>query len=240
MVPMMSADATECQRDLALGREELIAKFESGSLRVLRAGKLFVAAVQPGDVLYRLRAGWAYRFRNLADGSQAIVDVYLPGDIIGFDAVLYNRDAENVRTLTTIAVEVIAGEYGLRGLLASQRTAFYISRLLSERQFRADRLLAALSCLDARGRTAAMVLDFYERLDSQKLITALSFNLPLTQNHIGSFLGVTVVHVNRVIRALSDAGIVNIEKHHVTILDVPALAHLAKADVRLMNAANTG
>ena len=162
---MMSADATECQRDLALGREELIAKFESGSLRVLRAGKLFVSAVQPGDVLYRLRAGWAYRFRNLADGSQAIVDVYLPGDIIGFDAVLYNRDAENVRTLTTIAVEVIAGEYGLRGLLASQRTAFYISRLLSERQSRADRLLAALSCLDARGRTAAMVLDFYERLD---------------------------------------------------------------------------
>jgi CRP/FNR family transcriptional regulator, anaerobic regulatory protein len=234
---MMSADSAEYQRDLARGREELTAKFQSGSLRVLRAGQLFVAAAQPGDVLYRLRAGWAYRFRNLADGSQAIVDVYLPGDIIGFDSVLRNRDAESVRTLTTIAVEVMAGDHGLPGLLASQYTALYISRLLSERQQRSDRLLSALSCLDARGRTAAMVLDFYQRLEVQKLITALSFNLPLTQHHIGSFLGVTVVHVNRVIRALSDAGIVNIEKHHVTILDVSALAHLAKADVRLMTAA---
>jgi CRP/FNR family transcriptional regulator, anaerobic regulatory protein len=236
---MTPADSAECQRVLDRGREELIVKFQSGSLRALRAGQLFVAAAQPGDVLYRIRAGWAYRFRNLTEGSQAIVDVYLPGDIIGFDAVLRNRDAESVRTLTTIAVEVIAGDHGLRGLLASECTAFYISRLFSERQQRSDRLLAALSCLDARGRMAAMVLDFYERLESQKLITAWSFNLPLTQQHIGSFLGVTVVHVNRVIRALSDAGIVNIEKHHVTILDVPALAHLAKADVRLMNAAES-
>jgi CRP/FNR family transcriptional regulator, anaerobic regulatory protein len=233
---MTPADSAEYSRVLDRGREELIAKFQSGSLRVLRAGQLFVAAAQPGDVLYRLRAGWAYRFRNLAEGSQAIVDVYLPGDIIGFDTVLRSRDAESVRTLTTIAVEVIAAKDGLRELLASQCTAFYISRLLSERQQRSDRLLSALSCLDARGRTAAMVLDFYERLKLQKLITALSFNLPLTQHHIGSFLGVTVVHVNRVIRALSDAGIVNIEKHYVTILDMPALTHLAKADVRLMNA----
>jgi CRP/FNR family transcriptional regulator, anaerobic regulatory protein len=236
----MLVNGAELQRDLNFGREELVAKFQTGSLRVLRAGQLFGAAAQSSDALYRLRAGWAYRFRNLADGSQAIVDVYLPGDIIGFDAVLHDREAANVRTLTTTAVEVIIEKDGLRGLLASPHTAIYISRLLSERQQRTDRLLAAISCLDARGRMAAMVLDFYRRLEGQKLITASSFNLPLTQHHIGCVLGVTVVHVNRVIRALRDADIVNIEKHHVTILDVPALAHLAKIDMRMMSAAESG
>lgn len=61
-MPMMSADAAECQRNLTRGREELVAKFQKGSLRVLRSGQLFITAVQPGDALYRLRAGWAYRF----------------------------------------------------------------------------------------------------------------------------------------------------------------------------------
>jgi CRP/FNR family transcriptional regulator, anaerobic regulatory protein len=240
MAAVMPARGVEFQRELALGRQALIAKFQSGSSRVLRAGQLFVAGAQPDDTLYRLRAGWAYRFRNLADGNRAIVDVYLPGDIIGFDAVLCDKDAENVRTLTTAAVEVITAEHGVRELLTSRSTALYILRLISERQRRADRLLATISCLDARGRMAAMVLDFYQRLETQKLITALSFNLPLTQHHIGSFLGMTVVHVNRVIRALRDAGLINIEKHHVTILDLAGLAHLARMDARTARAAESG
>jgi CRP/FNR family transcriptional regulator len=233
----MSTDWNEFESDLTVGREALFAKFHNGSPRILRAGQLLAASARPDDVLYRLRAGWAYRFRDLADGSRAIVDVCLPGDIMGFDNALHKRRIENVRTLTTSAVEVVAEERGLRGILESRSVALYISWLLGERQQRADRLLAAISCLDARGRVAAMVLEFYQRLEAQKLITAASFNLPLTQYHIASYLGVTVVHVNRVIRALREAGIVNIEMHCVTILNLPALVDLAKIELGIAIAA---
>jgi CRP/FNR family transcriptional regulator, anaerobic regulatory protein len=240
MVPLMSTDWIEIQGDLDLGREVLAAKFRSGSPRVLRAGQLLIAGARPNDVLYRLRVGWAYRFRDLADGSRAIIEIYLPGDIIGFDTALCNGPVADVRTLTTTAVEVIAAERGLRDVISSQSIALYISWLLGERQQRTDRLLSAISCLDARGRVATMVLDFYRRLEAQKLITASSFNLPMTQHHIGSYLGVTVVHINRVIRALRDSGIVNIEKHCVSIHNLTALADLAKRDLKLDLAAEGG
>jgi CRP/FNR family transcriptional regulator, anaerobic regulatory protein len=223
---------TEFHRELALGQRALIARFQSGSSRALKAGQLLIAGARSDEVLYRLRDGWAYRFSDLADQRRAIVDVYVPGDILGFDTVFRHRSEANIRTLTTAVIEVIVPEESIPELLTSGGTALYLWQLLSERQQRADRLLAAISCLDARGRVAAMVLDFYQRLDSRKLTTALSFNLPLTQHQIANFLGMTVVHVNRVIRMLRDTQMVKIEKHHVTILDFRGLADLAKGQIR--------
>jgi CRP-like cAMP-binding protein len=217
------------------GGEALTERFQAGAVRVLRSGQLVVAGAKSDEILYRLRSGWAYRFHNLRDGIQAIVDVYLPGDIIG----ICDKEASNIRTLTTAAVEMINEERGLFGLLASSDMAAYIYQLLNDRQQRADRLLASIVSLDAQGRMAAMVLDFYWRLEAQRLILARSFHLPMTQYHIGSFLGITAVHVNRVISSLRDAGIVNIEKHHVSILNLSALADLANADLKICRDQNT-
>jgi CRP-like cAMP-binding protein len=222
----------EYQRELALGRRELLARFQAGPLRMLRAGHLFSGG-QPDVVLYRLRDGWAYRYRDLPDGHRAIMDVYVPGDIIGLDSLLRKT---NVRTLTTAAVEVIVVKQSVAELLTDGCIAFYIWRLISEHQLRADRLLAAISSLDARGRLATMLLDFYHRLEIQKLTTSGSFNLPLTQQQIANFLGMTVVHVNRVLQALRDDQTVKVDKHRVTILDLSTLADLAKVDVRLYEA----
>jgi CRP/FNR family transcriptional regulator, anaerobic regulatory protein len=189
-------------------------------------------------VLYRLKAGWAYRFRELSDGNRAIVDIYLPGDIVGFDAAIRGGPIANVLTLTTTAIEAITVESGLSGLMAAAPINLYIAWLLNEQQSRIELSRTAITALDARGRLAAMVLDFYHRLEVQGLVMNSSFSLPLTQHHIGSYLGLTVVHVNRVIRCLRDAGVVNIEKHCVTLMNLKALIGLAKtndADLEKLN-----
>jgi CRP/FNR family transcriptional regulator, anaerobic regulatory protein len=218
----------ELPGDLMTGRSALAAMFDEASPRLLRAGQPLASIAHAGDVLYRLKGGCAYRFCELSDGNRAIVDIYLPGDIMGFDAAFYGRPIENVLTLATTIVETITSEAGLSGLMTSKPVGLYIAWLLNEQQRRTDSLRTATAALDARGRLAAMVLDFYHRLEAQGLITNSSFNLPLTQHHIGSYLGLTVVHVNRVIRCLRDDGVVNIEKHCVTLLNLKALASLAK------------
>jgi CRP-like cAMP-binding protein len=159
--------------------------------------------------------------------TRAIVDIYLLGDVIGLDAILQARPSAEVLTLTSVAIEVIHAEDALVDLMASQPTALYIAWLLGQRQQRTDRLLAAIQCLDARGRLATMVLDFYRRLRRRKLITGSTYNLPLTQLQIGSYLGLTVVHVNRVLRSLRDERIVQLEKQCVSILDLERLMSLA-------------
>ena len=148
--------------------------------------------------------------------------------MIGLDTLLRTRPLENVFTLTSVTVETIPVRDVLTELMADRPTALFVAWLLGERQRRTDRLLAGISGLDARGRVAMMVLDFYTRLRRRKLITGSTFSLPLTQVQIGAYLGLTVVHVNRVLRSLRDERIVNLERHCVTILDLDRLTSLAQ------------
>lgn len=212
--------------ELALGRRELNAQFGKSPPRTSGAGVL-VAGSHSSAGIYRLIAGWACQCRDFSDGHPTIMDIYLPGEIIGLDAVLRTRPLQKVLALTSVAIEAVDAEDTLADLMATRSKALYILWLLGKRQQRTDRLLAAISSLDARGRLATMMLDFYTRLSRRRLITGRTYHLPLTQIQIGAYLGLTVVHVNRVLRSLRDDGIVNVEKNWVTILDLERLARLA-------------
>jgi CRP-like cAMP-binding protein len=212
---------------LALGRSKLSAIFGSSPPRTLKAGEL-LAATGSSDRIYRFRTGWACQFRDLANGRRAILDVYLPGDVIGLDTGVHPRPLEEIHTLTAATIEAVPVDGALIELMADRPTALYVVFLLGQRQRRADRLLTAISCLDARGRLAMMLLDFYTRLRRRKLISGSTYNLPLTQVQIGNYLGLTVVHINRVLRALRGERVVDLEKHCVTILDLKQLGHLAR------------
>jgi CRP-like cAMP-binding protein len=175
-----------------------------------------------------LRAKWVQIPHTAREFCKSLVHVYLPATVIGLDAILRSRSSEKVMTLSSAAIEVIDTKDALIELMSCRSSALYIAWLLGQRQRRSDRLLAAMSSLDARGREATMLLDFYLRLRRQKLITGLNYNLPLTQIQIGAYLGLTVAHINRVLRSLRDDQIVNLEKHCVTILDIERLRRLAR------------
>ena len=221
------SDPVPLHDQLALGRRKLKAIFGSLPSRTLRAGEL-LGGPGAGDAVYRLRAGWACQFHDLANGRRAIIDVYLPGDVIGLDGSVHTRPLEEVLTLTAVIVETIPTEDAVVELMADRSIALYITFLLGLRQRRSDRLLAAISTLDARGRVAMMLLDFYTRLRRRKLISGSIYNLPLSQVQIGNYLGLTMVHINRVLRSLRSEQIVDLEKHCVAILDVERLVSLAR------------
>jgi CRP-like cAMP-binding protein len=224
MVP--SNGPVTLQEELVLGRRALLAKFCSAPTRILAAGES-LAEAGSSPAIYQVTTGWACQCRERPDFHQAIVDVYLPATVLGLDAILRSRSSEKVVTLSSAAIRVIDAKDALIELISCRSTALYIVWLLGQRQRRSDRLLAAMSSLDARGRLATMLLDFYVRLRHQKLITGSTFNLPLTQIQIGAYLGLTVAHINRVLRSLRDDQIVNLEKHCVTILNIERLRRLA-------------
>jgi CRP-like cAMP-binding protein len=170
-------------RELTLGQRKLRAKFENVSPQFRKAGELL-----PGGEIYHLQTGWACQFESLSNGSRAIVDVFLPGDMIGLDGALHTWRPEEMLTLTAVTMRAILAEDALLDLMAYRPAALYVAWLLSKRQQRADLRLAAISCLDAPGRLAMMLLDFYTRLRRKKLITGSIYNLPLTQVQIAHYV----------------------------------------------------
>ena len=224
----LSKDRLGLRDQLQTGRRELITRFRKSPPQTIGAGKLLAAGIKSRAAICHLVAGWACQSRAFSDGHQAILDIYLPGDVIGLDSLLRTRGLNNVLTLTSIAIEAIDAEDEMLDLMTCRSTVLYIAWLSGQRQQRAERLLGAISSLDARGRLAAMVLDFFERLTRRGLVTSTTYNLPLNQAQIGAYLGLTVAHVNRVIRSLREERIANIEKHTVTIFEVEALKRLAR------------
>jgi hypothetical protein len=72
--------------------------------------------------------------------------------MIGLDSRYTPDQLEEVLTLTAVTMGAVTGENALLDLMAYRPTALYIAWLLGQRQSRADRLLAAISNLDAVGR----------------------------------------------------------------------------------------
>jgi CRP-like cAMP-binding protein len=214
--------------DLAVGRRNLMSKLLPSPLYNICSGQPLATSHESTYTIFHIRAGWVCQFHNLASGRRAIIDIFLPGDVIGLDAALQVRPLQATFALTSVTASVLRGQNALHDLMCCQFTALYITWVLAQRQQRADQFLTSISSLGARGRVATMLLDVYTRLRRRRLITGFTYNLPLTQVQIGNYLGLTTVHINRVLRSLREEGVALVEKHCVSILDLARLRALAE------------
>jgi CRP-like cAMP-binding protein len=105
--------------------------------------------------------------------------------------------------------------------------ALSVGYLLDRERRHAERLAVGLGHRDAEARLAAFLLDLYDRLRAHGLVSSRSFRLPMTQQQIGHHLGLTVVHVNRVLRRLREKGIALVRQNVVIIADFDRLRGIA-------------
>ncbi len=207
------------------GQRIIDAAFGKSSPRRIPAGtRLF--GPDGGDLVYRLSGGWACRVVDWLDGRRAIVEIYLPGDMVGLEAAVLGRPVDETVAVTALTVQAIDAQM-LAELMAQPPAAAAILWLRAGQQRRVDRLAAALARRDAHERLALMLVDLYDRLCERGLVTGPSYPLPLTQQQIGDHLGLTLVHVNRVLRSLREKEIVSVDRHVVTIRDLDRLRQLA-------------
>ena len=76
-------------------------------------------------------------------------------------------------------------------------------------------------------RVAHYFLELVQRLQLLGLARETKFECPLNQFHLADALGLTAIHVHRVLRQLREKGLITVGEHHVVIDDVKGLIHLA-------------
>jgi CRP-like cAMP-binding protein len=81
----------------------------------------------------------------------------------------------------------------------------------------------------AEERLAMLLVDFQGRLALSDTIEsgATTYEMPLTQVQLADHLGLTAVHVNRVLKVFRESGLASVRDGTVRILDLPRLARLA-------------
>jgi CRP/FNR family transcriptional regulator, anaerobic regulatory protein len=195
--------------------------------RLFRAGETVVAAGDPALSIYRLRTGWLCRSRLLADDRRQILGLILPGDVFGASALLDSRISETVECLTDATVNLVPR--GRLETLAAREpaVALCLMAVLAEDVRRQHDWMVRLGRGTAEECIAALLIEMRTRVRRLGLLARNNFRLPLTQQQMGDCLGLTVVHVNRLLRRLREDGIVTIRGGMVMIEDAARLERIA-------------
>lgn len=218
--------APAAAEDLLLGAQLLRRAFLETPVLSADRDKVVVPADSPEPPVLLIHRGVAYQSTALPDGRRTIVDILLPGDIVGVDHAVLRRSHHEIVAANTLGYRLLPPDK-LRQLLRDPRIALRAMALASEVSRRTSRHLTVVTRFDARGRLAAMILGLYDRLRRQDLISRPTFNLPLTQEQIADHLGITMVHVSRTLRRIREERMVVIDRQVVVILDIAALRHAA-------------
>ncbi|MFS2109622.1 Crp/Fnr family transcriptional regulator [Sphingomonas sp. Sphisp140] len=157
--------------------------------------------------VFVLLRGWAFSSVELPNGQRQILKVHLPGDILGAPSIVLPRAMETLSAATPVTVAPVP--LSAFGVLQAEAPRLMASLFLSSQQERvmlSDRL-AAVGRTPAAQRFAALLLQLHDRLAGPATGT-VSLHVPLTQEDFADLLGITSVHVNRILRQLLSAGLI--------------------------------
>lgn len=201
-------------------------KLRSGQRR-MGAGEELIYAGQTDAELYTLFSGWAFRHQTLSDGRRQILNFFLPGDLIGFQASLTAASEHSVETLTEIVVCVFPRRKVWRIFREAPELAFQLAWLGAREEGLVDISLTSVGQLSARERMAALILSLYRRAAHLGLVEGDTFDFPLRREHLSDALGLSLVHTIKTWSALRRAGMFEQRGSRLHILNPRVTARVA-------------
>ncbi|BCW88627.1 Nitrogen fixation regulation protein FixK [Alphaproteobacteria bacterium SO-S41] len=174
--------------------------------------------------------GWACRYKSVPGGGRQIVAFLLPGDFGDLHAGVLTGLDHSIATVTKALIATIpAAEMDeLVTMRPAVTEAFWWAQLVDESILRA--WVVSMGRRSSMERVAHLMCELYARMRNIGLADADSCEMPLTQLVLADALGLTPVHVNRVLRKLRTAGIMLLSDGVLRVLDPAGLTRLAGFD----------
>lgn len=205
---------------------------ERGAVREVSPGE--VVEHPPGDDVCLLLNGWLMRSRRLPDARSATLAVYLPGDIVLLDTRFGAPGGDELIALGGATLVCRSGDEFEAMIDSDTAFARAILRRLAEDAVWLREGLAAVGGLDAQERMVTFLYQTHARLTFLDVIAqdARHFAIPMTQGQLGDAIGVTSVHVNRVLAALRRAGVLTLSGGIVEVSDWSEFRRIGTASSR--------
>lgn len=182
-----------------------------------------------GDKLksvYAIRSGSFKTYLTNPDGTEQIIGFSLPGELLGMDAISDDEHVCSAKALETSNVCEIPFEHLeslARDIPSLQHQLF---RLMSKEIQQDQNSMLLLAQMPAETRLASFLLGMSKRLN-QRGYAAAEFNLSMSRGDIANLLGMAVETISRLLTHFQDDGLLNVERKHITILDLEQLRKLA-------------
>lgn len=207
----------------------------------IERGRSIIADGRPVSAVYLVSEGWAVSRMSIGTGDTQILDILGPGSFAGISR-LDDQASENYSVISLQNVNAYRIETQELKSLCSQNAslALWLSETQARQGRRAQRHLAALGQLPARGRLAfAMlrILDIAQQMGESAVHKTI--RLPMTQEEIGNMLGLTNVSISKLMSTFRKEGLIDYGRNRIVVHDVDALSKICGMGLERITSVDT-
>jgi CRP/FNR family transcriptional regulator len=192
------------------------------STRMVRLGEALYRANDPFKTIYAVRAGSFKTILVHRDGREQVTGFHLAGDMLGLDGVSsshHGLDAIAMEDSNVCIIPFHLLESLCREIKGVQQ---HVHRMMSGEIVRESALTMLLGTMSAEERLAAFLVNLSARMKARGYSEA-EFNLRMTREEIGSYLGMKLETVSRMFSKFGRDGMVEVRGKQIRILDLAGL-----------------
>jgi CRP-like cAMP-binding protein len=182
------------------------------------------------DNVHAVLEGFACRYKLLPDGGRQIMAWLVPGDFCDLHVAILGEMDHGIATLSGSKIAFIS-RVRVEGLIRESPAlarALWWATLVDEAILR--EWLVNMGRRAADKKVAHLFCELLIRLRVVGLATEDSMDLPLTQVELADTVGLSSVHVNRVVQHLRDLGLISWRDRTLKVRDVAGLKAFAGFD----------
>jgi CRP/FNR family transcriptional regulator len=193
----------------------------------VKAGQRVYTIGQPFDMLYVVNSGFLKTVLIDEFGNEQVASFPMKGDLFGVDGIHLKQYTSEAVALSNC--DIILVPFRLLTSLGRKHNdlEFAIYTVMSRELIQEQSIAGMLGSLSAEARVARFLVLLSERF-SRMGFSSKQFNLRMTRQEIGSYLGLTLETVSRTLSAFNALGLISIEQRAVEIKDLNALKTLRR------------
>ncbi len=185
--------------------------------KVPRGGTLFRIG-DPFASLFAIRLGHFKTFQVNPDGAEQITGFQMAGELLGMDAI--STDRHHCNSIALEDSEVCEIPFGsLQQLLVDMPTLLrHFHRMMSQEITREQSVMLLLGNMQATQRFAAFLVNLSSRYEARGY-SATTFQLRMTREEIGNYLGLTIESVSRLLSKFKKEGMLRVSNREIELLN---------------------
>ena len=184
--------------------------------RPLKRGAFLYRAGDPLRSLFAVRTGFLKSSVLHEDGREQVAGFHMMGDLLGMDAIGAGKHQCDATALDDC--EICEIPFGMLEQLSREIPALqqHFHRIMSREIARDYGVMLLLGSMRAEERLAAFLLNLSQRFAARGY-SATRFNLRMTREEIGSYLGLKLETISRAFSRFQEDGVLEVQHKSIEI-----------------------